>query len=661
MSLVNLKTIAASYGRARRQSKIEPNLNRGMTVLSIRGIALLLVASPALTSAAMASAGDSDQQIEEIQVVETRLDADVFSIGESISSDSAAISRVRPVDPEQLLQGLPGFSVSRPGGPGGVSEIFLRGAESNFTAVFVDGIRLNNPSNTRGGSFDFSMLDVYDIDRVDVATGAMSAVYGADAMAGVIQIQSAWAEPGSPDVFLEAGSVNDWRAGTGATFAFGDGLQWSVRASTLDGGNEIAGSSLRLDSFATRLAGRWPGSGSWELNVRKVSRDRSSFPEVSGGPQLAIIRELETADGDEFSIAATSNWAVTETWRSNLHISASRIRDNVAVPAVAPGMLDGQPAFSTITGYERAELLWVNHIDLPAGLRLVSGIDFVSENGSDDGAVDLGFAIVPNAYEMDRSVSSAFAELGRQWSGGLTTTLAARWDHVGGEGRPSGKIGFTRPVSKNGSRFWGRIANGFKLPSFFALGNPLFGNPDLIIEKVRNAEIGYTQVFNGGSELVLSVYKNRYDDLVDFDFESFTNVNRGRIDIEGLEIRTTLELSSNVRLLLDGTWSSISSKSGPLRRRPEKLGGASLDWSLARQWHLNVTARYIGSRLITSIPTSDVNAAGFLIVGAIARYEPSASRSFWMAIDNLLDENYQDAPGFPSPGTRVRLGTNLSF
>jgi vitamin B12 transporter len=629
--------------------------------LFVRSATLLLVASPALAAAATTGTGDTEQEIEEIRIVETRLAADAFDIGEAVSIDSATLSKIRPVDPEQLLQALPGFSVSRPGGAGGVSEIFLRGAESNFTAVFVDGIRLNNPSNTRGGSFDFSMLGVYEIDRVDVATGAMSAVYGADAMAGVIQIKSAWAELGSPRVFLEAGSASDWRAGAVATFDLGDDLGWSIRASAVDGGNEIEGSSLRLDSFATRLAGRWPGSGSWELNVRRVNRKRSSFPEVSGGPQLAIIRELEVADGDELSIAATSNWAVTESWQSELHLSASRIRDNVAVPAVAPGLLDGQPAFSTITGYERAQLLWVNRLDLPADLRLVSGVDFVTENGSDDGAVDLGFAVVPNAYDLDRSLSSAFAELGRQWSHGLTTTLAVRWDHVGGEGRASGKMGISRAVSENGSRFWGRIGNGFKLPSFFALGNPLFGNPDLIAEKVRNAEIGYTQVFDSGSELILSVYKNRYDDLVDFDFESFTNVNKGRIDVKGLEIRTTLDVSPSVRLQLDGSWSRISGMSGPLRRRPERLGGASLDWSLAPRWHLGVTTRYIGSRLITSIPTGDVNAAGFIIVGANARYEPSARRTFWMGVDNLLDEAYQDAPGFPSPGTRVRLGANLSF
>ena len=103
-----------------------------------------------------------------------------------VTVERAELEAMMPAAPEQLLQRLPGVSVYRPGGPGGVSEIFLRGAESNFTAVYVDGVRLNNPANTRGGSFDFSTLAVNEIERMDIGMGAMSAIYGSDAMAGVI-------------------------------------------------------------------------------------------------------------------------------------------------------------------------------------------------------------------------------------------------------------------------------------------------------------------------------------------------------------------------------------------------------------------------------------------------------------------------------------------
>ncbi|NIW24741.1 MAG: TonB-dependent receptor [Gammaproteobacteria bacterium] len=303
----------------------------------------------------------------------------------------------------------------------------------------------------------------------------------------------------------------------------------------------------------------------------------------------------------------------------------------------------------------------MNRIDLRSDLSLVAGVDAVSEDGSDSGAVDLGFALAPNAYELDRTTSSAFAELGKRWNKKLTTTFAARWDHFGGDERLSGKLGVSRAVSETGSRIWARLANGFKLPSFFALGNPLFGNPDLVPEKVRSAEVGYTHELNDSNRVSVSAFKSRYDNLVDFDFDTFTSVNRGRINVSGLEVRGDFQLSATVSFNVDATLSNISSSSGPLRRRPERTGGISVNWAFSERWGLNVIARYVGSRLITAIPTGDVDASAYALFGATARYERSPSQSFWIAVDNAFDEDYQDAPGFPSPGARIRLGASLSF
>jgi outer membrane cobalamin receptor len=603
----------------------------------------------------------SETPIEEIVTVETRLDEDRFGIGEEVSVSSADLAVTRPVDAENLFRALSGFSISRPGGPGGVSEVFLRGAESNFTAVYVDGVRLNDPANTRGGSFDFSSLGVFDIDRIDVSAGAMSAIYGADAMAGVVFIRSAWAEPGSPGVFLEAGSIDNWRIGGQASFTLSDDTEWGVRMSSSDGGNEIDGSLLRLDSLASRLVGSFSNGGAWQLNLRHVTRDRTSFPEVSGGPELAVNRELETADGYSMTLASEGRWTVTNDWESDVYLNVSRLSDDSSVPAVAPGLLDGQPAFSTVTTYERMQLLWVNRLALATDLSLVTGIDVVSEDGSDNGAVDLGFAVAPNVYELDRSTTSAFAELGKRWTERLTTTVAARWDDYEGDSRFSGKLGVTRTISDSGSRVWARLANGFKLPSFFVLGNPLFGNPNLVAEKVRSAEVGYTHELTDANRIVVSIFESRYDNLVDFDFDTFTNVNRGRIDVSGIEVRGEFQMSAAVMLRVDATLSDISSSSGPLRRRPERTGGVAVNWAVSEIWNVNVTARYVGSRLITSIPTGDVDASGFGLLGATARYERLPTQSFWLALDNAFDKDYQDAPGFPSPGARIRLGMSLSF
>ncbi len=598
-------------------------------------------------------------EIEEVVVLGTRIRDGAFTVGNPVSAAAVELGRIRPADPEQLFQRLPGFSVSRFGGPGGATEIFLRGAESNFTAVLVDGVRLNNPTNTRGGSFDFSSLGIQNVDRVDVSTGAMSSVYGADAMAGVIHIQSAWPDTGSRELFAELGSSSDWRLAAATTFGLSRSADLSLQASATDGGDDVDGSSLRRRGVATRLRGFWRESVPWEFHVRHVDRERSSYPEVSGGPRLAETSELERAQGSQLSVSAMSTWTMSSNWAFDLNASGVVIEDEVTVPSVPPGILPGQPAFTSDSEYRRGELLWVNHLDLSRSSRLVAGVNIVAEEGDDRGTVDIGTVLLPNDFELDRNVTSVFMELGNRLGADWTSVVAARLDEYDDKRRVSGKLELSRRMSSNGSQSWFRFANGFKLPSFFALGNPLFGNPFLAAEKSQSAEVGYTHVWGGENELSLSLFTADYDDLVDFDFETFRNVNRGRIETDGVEIRGSLGLADGLRVYIDGMWSNITARGEPLRRRPESTGGISVDWSIDSRWQLDAAARYIGSRRITSIPTGDTADDGYAIVNATLTFRRSQGQSIWLAIDNAFDTAYEDAPGFPPQGTRVRLGIRL--
>ena len=594
-------------------------------------------------------------------VLGTYLEDRTLQTETQVSVERAELEAMMPAEPEQLLQRLPGVAVYQPGGSGGVSEVFLRGAESNFTAVFVDGVRLNNPANTRGGSFDFSTLAVNEIERVDIGMGAMSAIYGSDAMAGVIRIETAWPEAGAGTAFLEAGTENDWRAGAAATFGLGDRTALGMRVSAVDGGDEIDGSGQELGNLSARLAGRLGNGDRWQLNLRHVERNRTSFPEVSGGPELAVLPDLETTDGEETSLSARIDWTLSARWQAEIIASWAELEDEIDTPAVPPGALDGQPAFTTSSEYRRGQLLWVNRLALAGPADLAFGIDLVAEDGRDDGTVDLGFAVLPNSYRLERNTAAAFLEWGYAGPKGLEVTLAGRLDHSEDESRASGKIGLARRLQAVDGRLWARIADGFKLPSFFALGNPLFGNPDLASEKVTSFEVGYDQDLGNGVEAGISVFASEYEDLVDFDFETFTHINRGQVDITGVFLYLQAQITPTVWLGADATLSDISSDSGPLRRRPENTGGVSLSWRPVAAWSVDATARYVDERLTTSIPTGDAVDGAYLLTDATARYQHSERLALWLSIDNAFDSSYQDAPGFPAQGRRARLGAELRF
>ncbi|MBC8027919.1 MAG: TonB-dependent receptor, partial [Steroidobacteraceae bacterium] len=94
----------------------------------------------------------------------------------------------KPTKLADVLRRAAGVHIDQVGGRGGTGSLYLRGADPNYTLVLVDGVRVNDPTNARGGSFDFSLLDVIDVERVEIARGPYSAVYGGDALAGVINI-----------------------------------------------------------------------------------------------------------------------------------------------------------------------------------------------------------------------------------------------------------------------------------------------------------------------------------------------------------------------------------------------------------------------------------------------------------------------------------------
>ena len=94
----------------------------------------------------------------------------------------------KPAKLSDILRRVAGVHVDQVGGRGGTGSLYMRGADPNYTLVLVDGVRVNDPTNARGGSFDFSSLDIADVERVEIARGPYSAVYGGDALAGVINI-----------------------------------------------------------------------------------------------------------------------------------------------------------------------------------------------------------------------------------------------------------------------------------------------------------------------------------------------------------------------------------------------------------------------------------------------------------------------------------------
>ena len=135
-------------------------------------------------------AHEADAAPEDVIVTATRLAGEEAGGNVSII-DADTIQARNPGSVVDLLRDLPGVFVQQSGGRGSVVSLFTRGSKPNFTLVLLDGVKANDPTNTRGGSYDFSTLDLNDISRIEFVRGPASAVYGSNAVGGVINIHPA--------------------------------------------------------------------------------------------------------------------------------------------------------------------------------------------------------------------------------------------------------------------------------------------------------------------------------------------------------------------------------------------------------------------------------------------------------------------------------------
>jgi len=204
---------------------------------------------------------------------------------------------------------------------------------------------------------------------------------------------------------------------------------------------------------------------------------------------------------------------------------------------------------------------------------------------------------------------------------------------------------------------------GFKPPSFFALGFPIGANPDLRPETSKNVDLTLAHRLDAAGSLVqVGVFHTEYEDLVDFDGATFTNINRGKVVVKGIEPEVRLQLSPQWRMQANATLMNIDVRDGlqQLRNRPEKVASASVWFDFDARNSVFGAVRYTGHFLDRSNPTGDIEMPSFTVfdAGYTFTYGPMRLR---LSLDNVFDRTYEQFVGFPSQGRRVRAELFGSF
>ena len=598
----------------------------------------LIVAMPSSTHADDLPIKIELDQLEETVVTGTRLHDSFRANVQRLELTSGANST------EQLLQSAPSLEINPNAGAGSLNDLHLRGADPNLTLVLFNGVPLNDSTNSRGGVADLTGIDHWFLDRIEIATGATSAIYGSQAVAGALHLVSGI---NGDDRRITAAIDSE----NGHHLAFRQsGKGWSLGLSRKTLPETYAGSHYQSHSGLVQTRSN-VGRGALQLGLWVNSAQASAFADDSGGDQFAVNRTLEQRDIREYSFSAAYNAAL---FNGDLEVQYSRRNktEDIDTPGIAPGLRDpfGLPA---LISDNRLELDYLALSQQWQGQRwqLLVGADYQREQGRHQGQVDFGFFSLPTNFDQRRSTTGLFAELNTNLTERLQLKLAGRRDRADSSREFSPSVLLQWQVSDNNQLYasWGE---GFKLPGFFALANPLVGNPNLNNETSDTREAGFSHQqahWSGG----LRLYDYRFKNLIDFDPGPPPSlVNRSQVQSRGAEIWIRLTPQDSAwNLNASYSYNRSRTETGQsLLGRPEHRLQGRLEHQWQRgllgnpmTWFVEVKQR--SSVLGSSIPTAQVSLDGYLDLSSGLSLSINTETRWLLGVNNLLSEEREVTPG----------------
>ncbi|WP_202842349.1 TonB-dependent receptor plug domain-containing protein [Luteimonas saliphila] len=553
----------------------------------------------------------------------------------------------------EVLAAQAGLMVDRSARGGGYGALYLRGADPSHVVILVDGVRQNDPLSSRGSAVDLNTLSLERIERIEIVRGSASVAH-AEAIAGLVHLHTRRAAEGaSASVAIGGDGLRSRHAGL-------SGGGWSLAASDREDGDgrhgfqgvrafDAAGEREVLPALSLRAAFGYSDS------------EGRGFPDDSGGPRYAVLRELDDrhARARQVSLQARYRPAVGEIEARWARFSREGDEDS---PGVAGGARDpiGLPALAAQTDYRRDELQATWRRPLGGVGEFGAGVLHQREHGRYDGRIDYGFFQAPVAFAMQRTTDAAFAEL--RWRHGSWTAQGGlrqerRRDAGAGADHASQPIlSLQRQVGASGAHWGASFSRSSRPPSFYALGHPLVGNPGLRLERAEHRELHYATAGDAAWPSRITLFGARYRDLVDFDGGPPPQlVNRARIEADGVEWRSGRRFGNDWRLGLDGAWMRVRDPLGGvvLRYRPRLQAGADLTLPLG-QHELSLRLHHLGRRFDSSIPT------GGRWLAAMTTFDLALRRQWGpatvlLALDDATDARGEEAIGLDTPGRRLRL------
>jgi vitamin B12 transporter len=602
------------------------------------------------------------------------LDADASPAPVTILT-RAQISQRGATSLPDLLATQPGFSLGRTGPEGGQTSLFLDGGNSNYTKVLVDGV----PANIPGGLIDFSNFTLDNIDKIEVVHGAESALYGSDAMDGVIQIFTHRGTTRAPEftAFADGGNFSTGRGGAELSGLLGR-FDYSAGVSDL----ETAGQGPN-DAFRDRTLS---GNFGWRISdTARISlglRDNDSRAGTPGQTLLQPANLTDTIALHNLSAGLRADFATGSRWHHQLSGTEMYFRE-----------FNFDPFFPSFYQYNRAGFSGQSTYFFK-GFGLTAGYEYEVENGFLSAAANGGQTLA--VIHARRNNQAGFLDIRWQPIARLTLNAGARAEDNADFG--------TRVVPRAGASYALRVAQGAlgdtRLRASYGQGiveprfdqtfgtDPCFpGDPNLLPEESRTVNAGIEQKLASDRLLVRADYfDSRFHNIISFQsvtpsaaclaiqdpFGAGTFFNTNLASARGANFSSEARLTHWLSASGNYTYDSTRVLSAPnnsdanyivgsrLIRRPVNSGNIVLNAAF-RRMNWNLTGYFTGRRRDSDfLGLGLTNNPGYARFDLAGSYNLTHGVSFYGRIANLADKNYQDVLGYPALGREYRIGVKYT-
>ena len=537
----------------------------------------------------------------------------------------------------ELLQRKAGVEIRGTGGAGQPAGVFIRGANSQHTLLLIDGLRLGSATS---GSPAFENIALEMIERIEIVKGPLSSLYGSDAIGGVIQIFTRNLDRPRFEAGVGFGTDSTVAANAGFTAIEGKTsvtLNAGYRhtrarsATNADAGSftfnpdrdRYTNSNINFSVSHTLWQGETISLNAWQ------SRGLTHY---DNGP-ADDARNRQTLSG----IGVTSVNHIIDNWTSRLNIG--RTTDDIAITSSFPG------SFRT----EQNQATWINEFKTPRG-STSAGVEWREE----------GVRATTNYDRNKRKTSSLFAGYLERFgqTGEQQLDFSLRRDEETQFGRRNtGSVAYGVQLTDN-ILVYARGGRAFRAPSFNDLYFPGFSNPNLKPERSEQAEAG-VRWNSAAIRASLVRFDHRLEDLIAFDFVTFTPVNIRKARIKGWELSADTSLAG---LAIKGaltTQQPIDADTRLQLRSRAKLFGSLAASRTIGKWQLGGDVVASSRRYDSANESVSSRMGGYALLNARVGYQINKVLAVEVNAQNLTDRKYELSRGYNPPNRSVFVNVKL--